>query len=188
MKFVEHSNLSGCHAPFSASKSHWLRYSDDKAVEYLENLEAKEVGTRIHEWACETIKLGIKQSRSKKTLNSYVNDAIGFGMSPEVVLFYSEYFFGTADAISFDGKVLRIHDLKTGKSGTIEKHIEQLYIYAALFCLEYQFKPEDITIILRVYKSDDILEEIPEAMTIRDVMNTIIHLDTFVRKHYMKGV
>ena len=101
------------------------------------------MGTRLHAWAKETIDLGIKQPRSKKTIYAYVNDAIGFRMSTEVVLYYSDRFFGTADAISFRNGFLRIHDLKTGKTAV---HMEQLEIYAALFCLEYRVKPGDIEI------------------------------------------
>ena len=101
MIFNKHSDLQGLHAPFGASKSSWLRYSDEKAIDYLQNIRAKEMGTRLHSWADETIKLRIKQPRSKKTIYAYINDAIGFGMDTEVVLFYSERFFGTADAISF---------------------------------------------------------------------------------------
>lgn len=93
MIFNNHSNLEGLHAPFGASKSSWLRYDDKKVVEVFRNMKAAEMGTRLHEWAAETIKLGIKQPRSNKTLCSYVNDAIGFKMDTEVVLFYSERFF-----------------------------------------------------------------------------------------------
>lgn len=125
MNFNQHLKLEGLHAPFSASKSSWLRYDDTKAIEVYRNLKMAQIGTRLHAWAKETIDLGIKQPRTKKTLNAYVNDAIGFKMSTEVVLFYSERFFGTADAISFKNNVLRIHDLKTGKSGKIEDHIER---------------------------------------------------------------
>ena len=32
MNFVKHLNLEGLHAPFSASQSAWLRYSDEKAI------------------------------------------------------------------------------------------------------------------------------------------------------------
>ena len=101
MNFVKHLNLEGLHAPFSASQSSWLRYDDDKAIGVFMNKKAAEMGTRLHAWAKETIDLGIKQPRSKKTIYAYVNDAIGFKMSTEVVLYYSERFFGTADAISF---------------------------------------------------------------------------------------
>ena len=141
MQFNRHINLEGLHAPFSASQSSWLRYDDEKALEVYSNRKAAEIGTRLHKWAKDTIDLGIKQPRSKKTIYAYVNDAIGFKMNTEVVLFYSNRFFGTADAISFRNGVLRIHDLKTGKGGKIEAHIEQLEVYAALFCLEYKVKP-----------------------------------------------
>lgn len=93
MIFNNHNNLEGLHAPFGASKSSWLRYDDKKVVEVFRNMKAAIMGTRLHEWAAETIKLGIKQPRSKQTLSAYVNDAIGFKMDTEVVLFYSERFF-----------------------------------------------------------------------------------------------
>lgn len=174
MIFNKHTNLEGCHAPFGASKSSWLRYDDKKVVEVYRNMQAAEMGTRLHEWAKSTIDLGIKQPRSKKTIYSYVNDAIGFKMDTEVVLFYSERFFGTADAISFRNNVLRIHDLKTG---TRPVHIEQLEIYAALFCLEYRIKPTDIKIELRVYQNDEILVHEPESEEILAIMDKIIHTD-----------
>lgn len=177
MNFARHSNLEGLHAPFSASQSSWLRYSDEKAMEVYYNKQAAELGTKLHAWVKETIDLGIKQPRSKRTLYAYVNDAIGFRMSTEVVLFYSDRFFGTADAISFRDGVLRIHDLKTGKSGKIEDHIEQLEVYAALFCLEYNMKPGDIDMELRLYKQDEILVHKPTAEDILPIMDKIIHLD-----------
>lgn len=177
MDFVKHKNLEGLHAPFSASSSHWLRYDDEKILTVYWNKKAAEMGSRLHAWAKETIDLGIKQPRSKKTLYSYVNDAIGFKMSTEVVLFYSNYFFGTADAISFRNGILRIHDLKTGSSGKTEDHMDQLEIYAALFCLEYKVKPGEIEIELRVYKSDDVLVYNPTAEDILPIMDKIIHLN-----------
>jgi hypothetical protein len=135
------------------------------------------MGTIFHEWAKNTINLGIKQPRSKKTLYSYVNDAIGFKMSPEVVLYYSDYFFGTADSISFRNKFLRIHDLKTG---VIPAHMEQLEIYAALFCLEYKVKPSDIEIELRIYQNDEILVHNPTAEDIVPIMDKIVHLNNIL--------
>lgn len=180
MEFNKHSTLEGLHAPFSASSSSWLRYSDDKALDVYLNKKASERGTRMHAWAKETIDLGIKQPRSKKTIYAYVNDAIGFKMDTEVVLFYSIRFFGTADAISFRNNVLRIHDLKTGKR---EAHIEQLMVYAALFCLEYKVKPESIEIELRIYQNDEILYHKPEPEEVREVMNKIVHLDTMLSKY-----
>lgn len=179
MFFNNHTNLEGLHAPFGASKSSWLRYSDDKIIEVYNNLKAAEIGTRLHEWAKQTIDLGIKQSRSKKTIYSYVNDAIGFNMSTEVVLFYSENFFGTADAISFRNNFLRIHDLKTGRRPV---HMEQLEIYAALFCLEYKIKPGDIRMELRIYQNDEILVHEPTAEDILPIMDKIVHVNKMLEK------
>ena len=179
MQFNVHRNLAGLHAPFSASSSHWLRYDDEKAAQVYANKKAAEMGTRLHAWAKETIDLGIKQPRSKKTLYSYVNDAIGFKMETEVVLFYSERFFGTADAICFRDGVLRIHDLKTGKEPV---KMEQLEVYAALFCLEYKFKPSEIDIELRIYQNDEILYHNPTAEDILPIMDKIVHLNKLLEK------
>ena len=109
----------------------------------------------------------------------YVNDAIGFKMIPEQPLFYSENCFGTTDAIVFRNRMLRIHDLKTG---VIPAHMEQLEIYAALFCLEYKIKPADIDIELRIYQSNQILYENPTAEIIVPIMDKIITFDKVINK------
>ena len=185
MNFNKHSALEGLHAAFSPSQSSWLRYSDDKAAEVYINKKAAEMGSKLHAWAKETIDLGIRQPRSNKTIYAYVNDAIGFKMSTEVVLFYSERFFGTADAISFRNNFLRIHDLKTGKTPV---HMEQLEIYAALFCLEYKFKPGDIDMELRIYQNDEVVVHNPTAEDIVPIMDKIIHLNKLLEKIENEGV
>ena len=182
MRFNIHKNLAGLHATFSPSQSSWLRYDDDKAVEVYNNRKAAEMGTRLHAWAAETINLKQRQPKSKKTLCAYINDAISYHMDTEVVLFYSPYFFGTADAISFRNNVLRIHDLKTGKVGKTEAHMEQLEIYAALFCLEYKYKPGDIEIELRVYKNDEVVVHTPTAEDILPIMDKIVHLNKLLER------
>lgn len=179
MQFNKHYKLEGLHAPFSASRASWLRYDDERAMEVYANRKAAEMGTRLHLWAKETIDLKIKQPRSKKTIYAYVNDAIGFQMDTEVVLFYSERFFGTADAISFKNGVLRIHDLKTGTSPV---HREQLEVYAALFCLEYKIKPGEIEMELRIYQNDDVDIWHPTAEDILPIMDKIIHLDKMLQR------
>ena len=179
MIFTKHSNLEGLHAPFGASQSAWLRYDDEKILTAYRNMKAKEMGTRLHAWAKETIDLGIKQPRSKKTIYAYVNDAIGYKMDTEVVLFYSPRFFGTADAICFRNGILRIHDLKTGVT---KVHMEQLMIYAALFCLEYKINPADIEIELRIYQSDEVLYHNPPAEDIRSIMDRIVYLDKMLER------
>ena len=179
MNFVRHLNLEGLHAPFSPSQPSWIRYDDDKAIEVYMNRKASEMGTRLHAWANDTIDLGLKQPRTKKTLYAYVNDAIGYRMETEVVLFYSERFFGTADAISFRNNLLRIHDLKTGKHPA---NMEQLEIYAALFCLEYKVKPSDIKMELRIYQNDEVIAHIPESEDIVKIMQKIVSLDKLLEK------
>lgn len=179
MQFKQHKNLEGLHAPFSASSSSWLRYDDEKAAEIFLNKQAARMGSKLHDWAKQTIDLGIKQARSNRTLCAYVNDAIGFNMSTEVVLFYSERFFGTADAICFRNNTLRIHDLKTGK---IPADMEQLEVYAALFCLEYKIRPSDIDIHLRIYQNDTVVHHDPTAEDIVPIMDKIIHLNKLLEK------
>lgn len=180
MQFNKHYNLEGLHAPFSPSQSSWLRYDDEKAAQSYINRKAAQLGSKLHKWAKDTIDLGIKQPKSKKTLYAYVNDAIGFKMDTEVVLFYSERFFGTTDAICFRNNFLRIHDLKTGK---VQADMEQLYIYVALFCLEYKLRPGDLAgIECRLYQNDEIQIENPTAEDIVPIMDHIVHLDKLLIK------
>ena len=174
MRFIEHSELEGCHAFLGASTHSWLNYTDEKLDTTWTNMQAKQKGTRLHDFAAECIRLGQKLPKSKKTLNAYVNDAIGYKMTPEQPLFYSWNCFGTADAISFRKNFLRIHDLKTGFS---KVHMEQLMIYAALFCLEYQVNPEEIEIELRIYQFDDVMICEPDPEDIRYIMNKIVAFD-----------
>lgn len=185
-QFNRHRDLSGLHAPFSPSQSSWLRYSDEKLVETYDNKRAAERGSRLHAWAKETIDLRIKQPRSNRTLSAYVNDAIGFEMDTEVVLFYSPRFFGTADAISFRDNRLRIHDLKTGKT---KVDMEQLMIYAALFCLEYKIRPENLEDIeLRIYQNDEVLVHKPTNEDILQIMKTIIRFDKILEERMSEEV
>lgn len=92
MQWNDHSRIEGRHATFSASKYNWLNYTDDKLVTVYDNMKAKERGTVLHAFAATCIRLGQKLPRSHKTLNQYVNDAIGFRMDPEVLLYYSDDF------------------------------------------------------------------------------------------------
>jgi hypothetical protein len=104
----------------------------------------------------------------------HINDAIGFRMEPEVVLKYSLNCFGTADAICFRNKTLRIHDLKTGESPA---KMDQLMIYAALYCLEYDVNPCDIKTVLRIYQFNNFMEYEPEPNAIKEIMDIIIEFD-----------
>lgn len=179
MNFNKHSNLEGQHAFLGASKYHWINYDESKLVESYTNYMAAQRGTILHEFAAQCIRLGQKLPKSRKTLNMYVNDAIGFRMTPEQPLYYSENCFGTADAICFRDNTLRIHDFK---SGVTPARMEQLEIYAALFCLEYKVDPSDIDIELRIYQSDEILYHKPTAEEISSIMNKIVAFDKIINK------
>ena len=179
MNFNKHYSLEGKHAFLGASKYHWINYDADKLVDSYTKFQATLNGTILHDFACQCITLGQKLPKSQKTLNMYVNDAIGFKMKPEQVLYYSDNCFGTADAIIFRNNLLRIHDLKTG---AIPAHMEQLEIYAALFCLEYKVKPSEIEMELRLYQNNEILYHTPTAEDIVPIMDKIITFDKVIRK------
>lgn len=179
MNFNNHSSFEGMHAFLSASNYHWLNYDLDRLSERWRTVNAAQRGTELHNLARDLIRLGVKLPKTSKTLNLYVNDALGFRMTPEQVLFYSINCFGTADAISFKRNVLRIHDLKTGVT---KASMHQLEIYAALFCLEYGHKPFDISMELRLYQNDEVEIYVPDGDTIAHVMDKIITFDKHIDK------
>ena len=177
MLFNNHKDLEGSHAFLGARKYHWITYDPEKLAATYKNYLATLKGTELHDFAAKAINLGVKLPKAKKTLNMYVNDAIGYSMTPEQVLYYSPNCFGTADSISFRNNFLRIHDLKTGETPA---HIEQLMIYAALFCLEYKVKPGEIKFELRIYQFDDIMICNPTAEDILPIMDKIISFDKII--------
>lgn len=179
MNFNRHSNLEGQHAFLGASKYHWINYDESKVAESYSKFLATQKGTVLHEFAAQCIRLGQKLPKSQKTLNMYVNDAIGFKMTPEQPLFYSENCFGTADSIAFRDDRLRIHDLKTGITPA---HMEQLMIYAALFCLEYKIKPAEIEIELRLYQNNTILYHNPTVEELVPIIDKIVIFDKIINK------
>jgi hypothetical protein len=131
-------------------------------------------GVALHALAHQAIRLGVKLSRADKTMAMYVTDAIGYKMSVEQPLYYSDNCFGTADTISFRRNTLRIHDLKTGLSRTSEK---QLMVYAALFCLEYGVSPFEITVELRIYQNGEVRTYLPDGDEIMHIMSIIVAFD-----------
>lgn len=214
MNWNTHSNLLGKHALFSPSSVHWLNYStDDDSLDAIfaryKAQYATTIGTTLHDFAEKRIKYRLRMYKTDKNnvmmylldkgipmnvidmdilfenLFHYVNDAIGFRMEPEVILYYSENCFGTTDAIYFRDKELRIHDYKSGQTPT---HIEQPLIYAALFCLEYNIKPMDISTTLRIYQMNEIVEHNPESEEIQETMNKIVTLDKIVSKWKAEGM
>lgn len=179
MNFNRHSNLEGRHAFLSPSKYHWLAYDEEKLCSTWISAQAKERGTRLHAFAAEAIKLGERLPKEDRTLNLYVNDGIGYNMTPEQILYYSDFCFGSADTISFRRNLLRIHDLKTGDTPA---SMNQLEIYAALFCLEYGMKPSKIRMELRIYQNNQVLVHKPEPDRIKEIMDKIVEADRILTK------
>ena len=58
--------------------------------------------------------------------------------------------------------------------------MDQLEIYAALFCLEYRIKPTDIEIELRIYQNDEVLVHNPSPEDIVQIMDKIVHLNNII--------
>lgn len=174
MNFNSHLALRGLHAFLSASKHHWINYDAEKLDRSYQNQLAAQKGTELHELCSGLIKNGMKLPRTKQTMNMYVNDAIGFSMTPEQTLFYSINAFGTADAISFRDNKLRIHDLKTGVTPS---SMAQLCIYTAFFCLEYDYRPMELDIELRIYQNDEVKVYTPDPEEIVRIMNLTIEYD-----------
>ena len=181
MPLEDISKYEGTHAFLSPSQPAWLRYTDSHLVEVYRQAKAKEMGTRLHAWAEETIQLGIEQ-KNKTVLGQYVNDALGYHMETEKMLFHTKYCYGTTDAIIFNPRkrILRIHDLKTGVT---KPHIDQLRLYAALWCFSNEIDPSTITIICRFYhRVEGIVEFSPSAEDIKGIMNIILHQESILIK------
>lgn len=208
MVFDKHSELEDQHAFLSPSQYHWINYSEEKLAErYLKSL-AVERGTRLHAYAHEAIELNRMQPRNHDTVSMFVNDAIGYKMQSEQPLIYSWNCFGTADAICYKRNFLRIHDLKTGET---EAKFEQLRVYAALFCLNYQsrvrelrrkgesdidiarqfdvslkelhFDPSKMNgIELRIYQFGEVRVEEADPQEIQRLMDIIVSFDEVLRK------
>lgn len=179
MHFNNHSNLVGKHAFLSASSYHWTNYTDDQLIDRFGTAMAAQRGTELHDLAHNLIRLGVKLPKTRTTMNMYVNDCIGYRMTPEQPLFVSENCFGTADAIGFRRNMLRISDLKTGITPA---SVRQLEVYAAMFCMEYRFKPFDIEIEMRIYQNDDVIVYEADNNVIMHIIDKIISFDRRIKE------
>lgn len=180
MRFNTHSAIAGQHAFLSPSTYHWIRYNDQKLRARWTARQASARGTSIHELAHNAIRLGMEFSRKENpTLSAYVADGIKYKMTVEQPLYYSDNCYGTPDTISFRRRQLRIHDLKTG---LVRASMDQLRVYAAIFCLEYAVNPFDIKIELRIYQNSVIEACQPDPQEIYDIMETIIWADMEIER------
>lgn len=182
MQFNRHLELKDKHAILSPSKPYWLNYTQEQIRNYVISQNAAARGTRLHELAARLITEGYKLRGSTQTLVAYVNDAIGYGMTPEVGLKYTDNCFGHTDSIDFSRGLLRIHDLKTG-TGPVHK--EQLEIYAALFLIEYEraygVNPLNTNVNLRIYQNDDIQEWSPDKDRMDEVIYNVKEKEAWVQ-------
>lgn len=211
MNFNKHSEYEGKHAVLSASKHSWLNYDDEKILNAYVASFSTTIGTLTHSYAKDKIifRQPMEDNRSEKNalllyllkngiperviameplfynLMQYVNDAIGYKMTPEQVLYYSDYSFGTADAISYSRNVLRIHDLKTGSTPA---SMDQLLIYAAWFFLEYKKEAnfQRSRTELRIYQNNEIIVHTPTNGEIAAVMEKVVHGAALIEKTLME--
>ena len=65
--------------------------------------------------------------------------------------------------------------------------MEQLLIYAALFCLEYGVKPSEIGTELRIYQNDEILCHNATVEDILPVMDRIVTADKIINRMKEQG-
>lgn len=179
MRFEPRPDLEGMHAFMSPSSPAWINYDDDKLESRYLARRAAQRGTELHKLAHDLIRLGVRLPNTQATLNRYVNDGIRWKMQTEITLFYSMICFGTADAISFNEvkRVLRVSDLKTGVN---EASFTQLEGYAALFCLQYGWKPFEIATELRIYQNDAVKEVLADPDRITHIMDRIKTHDLFI--------
>lgn len=191
--YNDHSRLEGTHAFLSPSNYHWLRYDKEKLLSRLETAKAAARGTSLHKLAAHAISEGVQFMPDGSTLSMYVNDVIKYKMEPEMALFFSMDCYGTADAIGFEiykkpvNNVLgylRIFDLKTGKSAC---SVEQLYIYAAVFCLEYDYRPYEIEGELRLYQNDAIDCYEINRVTLTEVISIILSHQRIIDEYRLEG-
>lgn len=174
MEFNDHSRFEGRHAFLSPSQYHWINYDPDRLRTRFVTAQAAMVGSELHAYAAEAISLREWQVDEDSTVGFYVNECIRHGMSPEVVLYYSDNCFGTADAIDLQGNVLKIFDLKTGNSRTSE---HQLEVYSAIFCLEYGFDPYTLAFDLRIFQNGEARCYVADPNYIVQIIEQILLFD-----------
>lgn len=185
MIFNAHGKLAGTHAFLGASNYHWVNYDEDKLSRAFFSAMAARRGVELHDYAQKAIQLKIMQADDGSTLSKYINDGIGFRMTPEQILYYSDNCYGCADTASFRNELLRIHDLKTGIN---EASFSQLEIYAALFCLEYKFRPFNIGIELRIYQNNEVSILNPDPDWIFHVMDKIVSFSKMIDEFRKEAV
>lgn len=111
----------------------------------------------------------------------FIGDSIGFHMESEQKLKLSNKINGTADAVRFYPKenLLRVSDLKTGSRPA---KIEQVLIYAALYCYENRLDPLKTNFETRIYQNGVIHIEQPDKEDINDIYKNIVHKNEVLKR------
>lgn len=203
------TKFKGTHAKLNASNSSWRRYKTEEQFynKYVADY-AQDLGTAVHNLSEDLINFKIKVNKNDKhllmyaiakagipknaydldfifpTFAMYVNDAIGYRMTAEKVIGYSEVAYGTSDAISLKDGLLRIHDLKTGHSPA---HMDQLITYAAFYCLNNDIKPESIKFELTLYQAGDKLTYIPTSEEVAEAMQETVNGSDIMMRFLEEG-
>lgn len=187
MLFNSHSNLAGQHSELSASQHSWLRYEIEDLERAWSRKQAAKRGDELHAFAAQAIRLRQRLEDVPKTLNMYVNDAIRDLLVPEQVLYYSPNAYGTADAIGFRNNILRVRDLKTGRTPV---HMDQLLVYVCYFLLEYNAGRLDgiADIELRIYQGNSYKEHHPSHTEILPIIDKIVFFDKLITEWRMEAM
>lgn len=209
MSWNGYSSQNEQHAFLSPSKVSWIRYSEEELYSAYIRSFSPAIGTALHELAHDLIVKCVTLSKADRKMvlfhllendiprvaidmnalypnfMAYVNDSLMYGLTPEVKLQYSDVCFGHADAVGFENNLLRIFDLKTG---TTPAHMEQLMIYAALFCLQNKIKPATIQTELRLYQGGNVQVVSPDWKDIYEFTQIIIKNSNYIQKISEKGV
>ncbi len=200
MIWKDYSKLKNTHAFCGASNYRWRNYDPEKLIQSKENSYATTIGTLLHDRAAHYISKPKKMIKSSKisiydyltidndipesaididrlfpNLMNYVNETIAFEMDPEITLYFSDNFYGTADAISWEDGLLRISDLKTGVTPASFMQLEN---YAVFFCLDYKIKPSQIKKLeFRIYQNNEVLFADPDPHILNPIIEQVIEFN-----------
>lgn len=183
------------HATFSPSDKTWLNYDREKIRQRVVAARAVQRGTELHELAEHCIRMKTPLDPSNGVISTYVRDCIEYDMNTEVQMMYSEDIGGTADALHYDQAANRLYvfDLKTGDRKT---SINQVIIYAALWCLTNYHNALSMTFDLRIYSkthpqrlvSGEEDDEVLVAQRVYDVCEQIIYVQSIIDETIREGV
>lgn len=216
MIFNTHSELEGRHALLSPSKPYWLNYDDDALMRSYISSYATDVGTLVHEYACDRIRFRMpidieNEGASSEAKNGLLMHLMRNGIPFRVIdldRIFNNLVPYVDDGIGYKMETevkLKYSELCFGtadaigvrrnqlrihdlKTGTAPAHMDQLLIYAALFFLEYKrdYRPDTMKVELRIYQNQDILVHQPTTEEIKSTMNEIVRKEKVLSQRTME--